>query len=142
MKKQKDKNNITKIQKGDRIAQCRICGLLFLPELEEDRQHHELEHRKILSGALPYDIREFIKRAAWDILNEKCPADDESTRRHREIAKRAIVFAWWARATANGLPAHEFETYMTDHLADLDARDSGDRPQAEELVNRWRQYGS
>ena len=55
------------------------------------------------------------------------------------------MFAWWARATAKGLPAHEFEAYMTAHLADMDARDSGDRTQADEadeLVNRWRQYGS
>jgi hypothetical protein len=52
---------------------------------------------------------------------------------------------WWARATANGLPAHELEAYMTAHFADMDAHDSDERThadEADELVNRWRQYGS
>ena len=61
-----------------------------------------------------------------------------------EIAKRAVVFAWWARAISNGIPENEFEAYMAAHLASLDARELGDEDQREEasaIMKRWQKYG-
>ena len=72
------------------------------------------------------------------------PHGDEHARRRQEIGKRAIVFAWWARAVANGIPENFLEPYMAAHLSYLDAKASGD---VEEIANaaaalkRWDKYG-
>jgi len=126
------------------IVECRICGLKFLPNLEEDRQLHEQEHWRIICGGLPYEIREFIKRAAWDVLRHRQATDNDYARTQREIAKRAVVFAWWAKAVSNGIPENQFEAYMAGHLAFMDATISGDREQIEDandLIACWQKYG-
>jgi len=126
------------------IVECRICGLKFLPNLEEDRDLHEQKHRQIICGGLPYEIREFIKRAAWDILRDKRPPQTEHDKREQEIATRAIAFAWWARAISKGIPENDFEPFMAAHLAYIDASVSGDEEQldeAEEVISRWYKYG-
>jgi hypothetical protein len=59
------------VKKAGGIVQCGICGLMFVPELEEDRQRHEVDHRRIMCGAMPYDVRELLKRAGWEAAEEK-----------------------------------------------------------------------
>ena len=63
-------NDLTTREYAAGIVECRICGLKFLPDLEEDRELHQQKHWQILCGAFPYDVREFIKRAAWDTLRD------------------------------------------------------------------------
>ena len=61
-----------------------------------------------------------------------------------EIGKRAIVFAWWARAVSNGIPENDFEPYMAAQFAFVDATVSGDEiaiENANQLLNRWQKYG-
>jgi len=131
----------TLISKSGGIVECRICGLNFLPELEEDRESHEREHLKILSGALPYEIREFLKRVGWEILKNE---DLRETPKTLETAKRAVAFAYWARAISNSIPENELQPYMAAHFAWLDAiaaRDEQEIERTSEATTRWNKYG-
>jgi hypothetical protein len=87
-------------------VKCRICGLNFLPELKEDEERHEQEHLKILAGAPPYEIREFLKKVGWEILKSE---DLRETPAHLETAKRTIAFAYWARVISNSIPENELQ---------------------------------
>ena len=134
-------NDGTLINKGAGIVECRICGLNFLPELEEDRERHEREHLKILTGALPYEIREWIKRVGWEILEN---LDLQETPQSLETTKRAVAFAYWARAMSNSIPENELQPYMAAHFAWLDAIAAGDEQEIErtaEAMKRWNKYG-
>ena len=95
-------------------------------------------------SGLPYDIREFIKRAAHDVLRHKVDAEDNGPSRQQEIAKRTVAFEYWARAISNGIPENEFEPSKAAILAFVDATIAGDEEQREEASDalaRWRQYG-
>ena len=121
--------------------ECRICGLNFLPELAEDGERHEREHLKILAGGLPYEIREFIKRTGWRILENE---DLRETPKKLETAKRAVAFAYWARAISNSIPENELQPYMAAHFAWLDARAAQDEEELDktsEEIKRWNKYG-
>ena len=134
-------DNGTLISKGGGIVECRICGLNYLPELEEDRERHEREHLKILSGALPYEIREFLKRTGWEILDNE---DLRETPKQLETAKRAVAFAYWARAISNSIPENELQPFMAAHFAWLDAIAAGDEQEIErtaDATKRWIKYG-
>ena len=131
----------TLISKGAGIVECRICGFNFLPEVEEDRERHEREHLRILSGGLPYEIREFIKRVGWEILDNE---DLRETPEQLETAKRAVAFAYWARAISNSIPENELQPFMAAHFAWLDAMTTGDEQEtnrAQETMKRWNKYG-
>src|SRR5207244_3025857 len=132
-------NDLATREYGAGIVECRICGFKFLPDVEEDRELHEQKHWEIICGGLPYDIREFVKRAAWDTLSDK-----RASEKQQEIAKRAIAFASWARAISNGIPENFFEPYMAAQLAYIDASVSGDEEQideAEHLISLLSKYG-
>lgn len=116
--------------------------MIFLPELEEDRERHEREHLRILAGGLPYEIREFIKKAGWRILDNE---DLRETPERLETAKRAVAFAYWARAIANSIPENELQPYMAAHFAWLDAIVAGDEEEIKrtgEATMRWNRYGA
>ena len=131
----------TIFRKGDGIVECRICGLNFLPELQEDRERHEREHLKVLAGGLPYEVREFLKKVAWEVIdNEDLRESPESIER----AKRALAFAYWSRAISNSIPENELQPYMSAHFAWLDATAAGDEGEIEktsEALKRWNKYG-
>ena len=134
-------DDITIINKGSGMAECRICGLNFLPELEEDRELHEREHLKVLAGGLPYEIREFLKEAAWKIIDNEDLWESPAS---LERAKRALAFAYWARAIANSIPENELKPYMAAHFAWLDATAAGDEAEIEkttEAMKRYNRYG-
>ena len=109
--------------------------------LQEDREGHEREHLKVLAGGLPYEVREFIKKAAWEVIdNEDLRESPESLER----AKRALAFAYWSRATSNSIPENELQPYMSAHFAWLDARaarDEGKIKKTSEALKRWNKYG-
>jgi hypothetical protein len=131
----------TLIRKGAGIVECRICGLNFLPEVEEDKERHEQEHLKILAGALPYEIREFLKEAGWEILKNE---DLRETPARVETAKRAIAFAYWARVISNSIPENELQAYMAATFAWLDAiaaRNEAEIDRTSEAMKRWNKYG-
>ena len=50
-------------------AECRICGLNFVPDSEEDRERHEHEHRRLIWGGLPEEVREFLKAFGWAVAH-------------------------------------------------------------------------
>src|SRR6267142_801234 len=135
-----DEDN-TIFHKGAGIAECRICGLNFLPELEEDRELHEQEHLNVLAGGIPYEVREFMKKAAWEVLDNE---DLRETPESLERAKRALAFAYWARAISNSIPENELKPYMADTFAWLDAiaaRDEEENQRTSEATTRWNKYG-
>jgi len=132
------------ILKGNGIVECRICGLNFLPELAEDKERHEHEHRKIISGSLPYEIREFLKSFGWAVAHGEARANVPKGKWTPEIGKRAVVFAWWTRAVSIGIPENDFEPYLAAQFALVDAMVSGDKigiEQAHQALERWQKYG-
>ena len=136
-------NHLT-ISKGNGIVECRICGLNFLPELAEDNERHQHEHRKIICGSVPYEIREFLKSFGWAVAHGEADANVPSGKWTPEIGKRAVVFAWWTRAVSNGIPENDFEPYMAAQFAFVDATVSGDEiaiAKADHLLERWQKYG-
>ncbi len=136
-------NNLT-ILKANGIVECRICGLNFLPELAEDNERHEHEHRKIICGSVPYEIREFLKSFGWAIAHGEANANVPRGHWTPEIGKRAVVFAYWTRAVSNGIPENDFEPYMAAQFAFVDAIVSGDEiaiKNADYLLERWPKYG-
>ena len=112
-----------------------------MPELEEDRERHEHEHLKILAGALPYEIREFLKKVGWEIIEDR---DGRYSPARTETAKRAVAFAYWARAISNSIPENELQPYMATHFAWLDAiasKDQAEIAKADEAMKRWIKWG-
>src|SRR5881296_3696794 len=51
-------------------AECRICGLRFVPGSQEDEQAHKAEHQSIIRGGLPIDVREFMKTFGWAMAHK------------------------------------------------------------------------
>ena len=124
------------------VARCRICGFVYVPELAEDRESHEAEHRRILWGGWPYEIRELIKQAGEEALETE--GNDAEAKATRELGKRAVVYGWWARAIGNGIPENEFEPYFLAHLAYMDAVESRSEEEIEaagRAIRRWVRYG-
>jgi hypothetical protein len=131
----------TIINKGGGIVECRICGLNYLPELEEDRERHEREHLNVLAGGIPYEVREFMKQAAWEVLDNE---DLRETSQRLERAKRTLAFAYWSRAISNSIPENELKPYMADTFAWLDAIGAGDQEEVDrkaEALKKWNRYG-
>jgi hypothetical protein len=132
------------IKKGNDIVECRICGLNFIPELAEDHERHQHEHRKIICGSIPFEIREFLKSFGWAVAHGEAEANVLSGKWTPEIGKRAVVFAWWTRAVSNGIPENDFESFMAAQFAFIDAKVSGDETAIEKgnhLLERWQKYG-
>ena len=126
------------------MVECRICGQVFIPELEEDGEGHEGEHRRIICGAMPYDLRELLKARGWELIEEARQGKSEDSARQMELGKRAVVFGWWLRALWNGIPENDCEEYMAAHFAQMDARFSGneeEKQRASRAIRRWQKYG-
>jgi hypothetical protein len=131
----------TIIKKGGGIVECRICGLIFMPALQEDQERHEREHLNVLAGGIPYDVREFMKEAAWEVLDNE---DLRETSERLERAKRTLAFAYWSRAISSSIPENELKPYMADTFAWLDAIAAGDQEEIDrkaEALKKWNKYG-
>jgi hypothetical protein len=105
----------------------------------DSAQHRDL-HAGILRGGLPLDLRELLKSAGYELIAGHSVGmfgPDKST------GKRAVVFGWWARARAGGLPDSEANEYFAAHFELLDAKESGDEKRleaAQEQIRRWEGY--
>ena len=135
-------NTLLDVGFGLGVAECRICGLQFVPQLPEDRELHEQEHRKIIWGGLPYGIREFLKDFGWAVAQRD--GLEANGKWNTEAGKRAVVFGYWARAISNGIPENEFESFMSAHFEWVDARVANDPDRidkATKKLKRWQKYG-
>lgn len=122
------------------VTTCPVCGMMYLPNSPEDNLAHAESHKAILKGALPYEIRELLKRCGWPMAR----------REHRRlgdpiVGKRAVALAWWARARQAGLPDEAFEDYVQNRLDYIDALLDGDEGEREKLdaarKEKWGPYG-
>ncbi len=120
---------------------CRICGLLYVPSLEEDRKTHAARHKQLARGAQPQMVRDFSKSFGWAVAFndgglERLKADYDP-----ELGKLVVVFSWWSRALANGVPEKDFDAYMNAHLTFADSLVIGlGEAEARAGIKRWGQY--
>jgi hypothetical protein len=139
-------NDNTQIPYGGTDAlQCRICELVYVPDSPEDKERHEHEHRVLMCGGLPLNVREFLKDFGWGVA-----FNDGGFERHKEhwineteTAKRAVVFAYWGRALTNGIPENDFNSFMDAQFMFVDAmvaRDTVKLERAQEAIKRWEKY--
>lgn len=123
------------------IEECLVCGMKYLPNLPEDIAAHAQSHQMILRGALPLTVRELLKEQGWATARNASAGGAFTSNE----GKRAIAFAWWARAREAGLPDANFEDYILTHLALVDAILTGDKSKQEEInaiaKTRWNKYG-
>ncbi len=81
-------------------------------------------------GAYPHLIREMMKEHACRII------DSDASEQEKEKAKLLICYSWWARALERGVLKSQFQQFMLDHLAYLDAQ-----PDANKVMEKWQEYG-
>ncbi len=135
--------NPTIIVKDSGSVECRICSLNFVPDSEEDRKIHALEHQRLLCGGLPLRVREVLKSVGWAVVHNDGGFDRLKEQWTAEIGKRAVIFSWWTRAVSNGVPKDEFERFMEAHFAFVDAEVSGDETliaARSEAIKPWERY--
>ena len=135
-------DDVTILNKSGRV-ECRICGLQFVPDLEEDREIHKSEHRRLVWGGLPLQVRELLKEFGWAVAHNDGGIDRLKGKWKPEIGKRAVVFSWWTRAVSRGVPENDFERFMAAHFAFVDAMVSGEEVRIKEAakhVKPWEGY--
>ena len=127
------------MQNDRRLIECPICGMSYSPNLPEDIEAHTQSHQAILKGAIPFSVREFLKEQGWVVAR----GTDKGGRWGPADGKRAIAFAWWARAREAGLPDADSDDYMLTQLAYIDAQLAGDEAERKKTDNeakaRWGQ---
>lgn len=110
---------------------CKICGALIAPDDHKDIEAHSKQHAVILKGGLPFELCELLKASGWEMAN----SDD---------GKRAIAFAWWAKARRGGLPDEALEDYILDAFEYIEALISKDKDRDEQVSKRlhdkWGDY--
>ena len=119
---------------------CRVCGLHFVMGSSDDSAQHRELHAGILRGGMPQDVRELLKSAGYELIAGK-PVGEQSS--DKETGKRAVLYGWWARARASGLPDSEATDFFSAHFEFLDARESGDElriDEAQEQIRKWEKY--
>ena len=47
--------------------ECRICGLEFAPDVEEDREEHELQHMRVGPSVIDLRFWHEGKRSRWQV---------------------------------------------------------------------------
>ena len=136
-------DDVTLIRNNRGRVECRICGLNFVPDSEEDRDIHEREHRKIICGGMPLKVREFLKAFGWAVAHNDGGIERQKDKWSQEAGKRAVVFAWWTRALSHGIPENDCERFMAAHFAFVDAMVSYDEEEinkAQKAIKPWEKY--
>jgi len=136
-------NDHTLIQNQSGSVECRICGLTFVPESKEDQETHEHEHRVLICGGLPLKVREFLRSFGWAVAHNDGGIERQIGQSEQEIGKRAVVFGYWGRALANGIPENDFNKFMAAHFAFVDAhilRDERLVEIASKAIKPWEKY--
>ena len=119
---------------------CRICGLNFVTGSPGDSEEHREMHAEILRGGLPLKIGELLKSAGYATLAGQALGSGQFD---SEDGKLAVVFGWWTRARANGIPDAELNGFFAAHLSLLDGREIQDKGEIEEArarMKRWEEY--
>jgi hypothetical protein len=122
------------------IQHCRICGLTYVTESSDDAEQHREMHAKILRGGMPIQIRELLKSAGYATLAGQ-PLGTHKF--ESEAGKLAVVFGWWTRARAHGIPDSELNDFFAAHLSLLDGQQSQNEAEIEEArvkMERWGKY--
>lgn len=120
---------------------CRICGLLYVPSLEEDRQTHAAIHKKYARGSQPQKVRDFSKAFGWAVAFNDGGLDRMKDHYDPELGKLVVAFSWWSRALSNGVPEKDFDRYMDAHLAFADSLVSGaGQVEARAAIQKWERY--
>lgn len=125
-------------------AACRICGLHFVVDSEDDQRQHREMHQELKRGSLPVQVREILKGIGWAIAHNDGGIERLKARTwEREDGKRSVAFAWWARARENGIKDSEFEPFMAACLRLIDAHVEGDQARieaAQQALSPWGRY--
>lgn len=123
------------------VSPCRICGLHYVPSLEEDRKTHAAIHKKYARGAQPLKVRDFSKAFGWAVAFNDGGLDRMKDQHDPELGKLVVAFSWWSRALANGDPEKDFDRYMDAHLAFADSLVSGEgQPEARAAIQKWERF--
>lgn len=123
------------------VSPCRICGLHYVPSLEEDRKTHAAIHKKYARGAQPQKVRDFSKAFGWAVAFNDGGLDRMKGQHDPELGKLVVVFSWWSRARANGAPEKDFDRYMDAHLAFADSLVSGvGEVEARAAIQKWGRF--
>lgn len=81
----------------------------FVTGSPDDSEQHREMHAEILRGGLPLEIRELLKSAGYATLGGQALG---SHKFETEAGKLAVVFGWWTRARANGIPDSELNDFL------------------------------
>lgn len=123
------------------MATCRICGLTYAPEFDEDRKLHKAEHKRLAKGQLPLSIREFMKAFGWAIAHQDGGLERLRDRFDPETGNLAVVFSWWNRAKGQGVPDKDFDRFMVAHLAYAEALVTGEKvAETGKAIKEWERY--
>jgi hypothetical protein len=115
------------------VLKHRITGALYT-NTPEDLLHIKKVMRLAASGSIPFEVREVMKQHGWHLLATSSDANQIET------AKLLITYSWWARALEKGISKKEFEKFMNDQLAYIDAKLANDKD-AGRLNEKWDKYG-
>jgi hypothetical protein len=136
-------NDVTLIKNEAGRVECRVCGLIFVPDSEEDREQHEDMHRRIICGGVPLSVREFLKDFGWAVAHNDGGVERLKDKYEPEIGKRAVVFAYWIRGLSKGIPENDCDKFMAAHFAFVDAMVSGDKQELDKTsqgIKPWEKY--
>lgn len=123
------------------VDTCRICGLRYVPSLEEDRLTHAAIHKKLARGSQPRKVRDFAKAFGWAVAFNDGGLERMKGEHDPELGKLVVAFSWWSRALSNGAPEKDFDRYMDAHLAFADSLVSGvGEAAARVAIQKWEQY--
>jgi hypothetical protein len=114
---------------NEELLQNRILGTI---NCDPHKAKKQIKHSLKLAagGAYPHVVREMMKEYAYRIINS------DASKQEKEDAKLLICYSWWARALERGVLKSQFQQFMLDHLAYLDAQ-----PDANEVMEKWQEYG-
>lgn len=105
----------------ERTAECRVCGLHFVPSELEDRTVHRETHADLARGGMPQKIRDFSKAFGWAVAHNDGGLERLKDRYDPELGKVVVAYSWWSRARSNGAQESDFDDFMTAHLNYVDA---------------------
>jgi hypothetical protein len=135
------KNDVSIIARN--TAECRICGLHFVPSDPTDKTEHRKTHADLAQGGLPQKIRNFSKAFGWAVAHDDGGLERLRDRYDSEIGKLVVAYSYWSRARSNGAPERDFDAYMNAHLKFIDALVSDDTEEinvSEKAIQPWEQF--
>jgi hypothetical protein len=127
----------------ERTAECRVCGLHFVPSEPADETMHRKTHADLARGGMPQKIRDFSKAFGWAVAHNDGGLERLKDRYDSDLGKLVVAYSWWSRARSNGAPESDFDAYMTAHLSYVDALVAADASQIEahvKAIQAWERF--